>query len=340
MILHSLRIGLTLCCCFVVGCVQRTENEVVVYCALDQEFAAPILGGFSRAQTPLITPRPKFDVESTKTVGLVNRILAEQSRPQCDVFWNNEIMHTIRLQKAGLLVPDAFKIPATWPSDLRAKDGSWCGFSARARVLIVNQKLLPDPNDWPTSVNDLTLEKWKGKCGVARPLAGTTATHFVVLDQILGTEGARAFYDQVAANAVILSGNKQVAQSVSEGKLAWGLTDTDDAVVEKDHGLPVTMVWPDQAPGQPGTLRIPNTVGVIQGSPHPQAARLLASYLISPATEERLAMGDSAQIPIGDNVEYQPRILSDKPIRWMAADFEQAAERWETLSKAFAEQFP
>ncbi len=47
----------------------------------------------------------KFDVESTKTVGLVNQIIAEQKTPVCDLFWNNEIMHTVRLQKLGLLEP-------------------------------------------------------------------------------------------------------------------------------------------------------------------------------------------------------------------------------------------
>ncbi len=45
----------------------------------------------------------KFDVESTKTVGLVEAIIAERERPRCDLFWNNEILNTVRLEKLGLL---------------------------------------------------------------------------------------------------------------------------------------------------------------------------------------------------------------------------------------------
>ena len=34
--------------CLASGCVPEAENEVVIYSALDQEFAAPILSAFSR----------------------------------------------------------------------------------------------------------------------------------------------------------------------------------------------------------------------------------------------------------------------------------------------------
>ncbi|MBU0616198.1 MAG: iron transporter, partial [Planctomycetes bacterium] len=79
------------------GCEQQAQSpgqsadtaldEVVVYTALDRQFSEPILADFT-AQTG-IKVRPVYDTESTKTVGLVNRIRAEKVRPRCDVFWNN-----------------------------------------------------------------------------------------------------------------------------------------------------------------------------------------------------------------------------------------------------------
>ena len=118
---------------------------MVVYSALDQEFAFPILNAFERStdhQTGVIS---KFDVESTKTVGLVNLIIAEEEAPICDLFWNNEIMHTVRLQKLGLLQPRKWDVEPGYPTDMIASDGSWCGFAARARVLIVNTDLIKRP---------------------------------------------------------------------------------------------------------------------------------------------------------------------------------------------------
>jgi iron(III) transport system substrate-binding protein len=70
---------------------------VVVYSALDREFAEPVLKAYEK-QTG-VTVASKFDIESTKTVGLVNLILAESARPRCDLFWNNEIPNTARMHE-------------------------------------------------------------------------------------------------------------------------------------------------------------------------------------------------------------------------------------------------
>ncbi|MEZ6091743.1 MAG: extracellular solute-binding protein [Pirellulaceae bacterium] len=314
------------------GCVPRPENEVVVYSALDQEFAAPILSSFDRHVDGEIKVNARFDIESTKTIGLVNRILAERDRPVCDLFWNNEIIHTVRLQKEGLLQPIDWPVDSVWPDGCIASDGTWCGFAARARILIVNRDLLPDEDQWPTSILDLADPKWKDQCAIARPLFGTTATHFAVLENHFGKEEAEALFRRIHDNAVTVSGNKQVAQAVSSGRIAWGLTDTDDAVIERDLGLSVDIIFPDQQPDQMGTLRIPNTLAVLKDAPHPVAAEQLALFLMSPETEMRLAMGNSAQIPLYRGVKHQPRVLPSQSVRWMKPNFEQAAEAWETLA--------
>lgn len=320
------------------GCVRRAENEVVVYTALDQEFSAPILDGFTRANDKKILPVAKFDVESTKTIGLVNRIIAEKDRVACDLFWNNEILHTVRLQKLGLLQPHRWQVPSDWPAV--ASDGSWCGFAARARVLIVNTNLLSDPSTWPQSVRELSDPEWKDRCAMARPLFGTTATHAAVLFATLGEEEATTFLREIAQNAAILSGNKQVAQQVALGKFAWGITDTDDAIIEVEAGMPAAIVFPDQMPNEWGTLLIPNTIAILKGAPHPVAAAKLADYLMTPQTEDRLAMGDSAQIPLSREASTQPRVVPPEGARWMKVDYEQAAEQWEKVARVLTEIFP
>ena len=315
---------------FATGCVPTAESDVVVYSAADQEFARPILQAFERGVDHDIGVAAKYDIESTKTVGLANQILAEFKTPVADVFWNNEVLHTIRLQQEGILASRNWKLPPGFPSDMRARDGTWCGFAARARVLIVNTERLPDRDQWPRSVDELMDPKWKDRCGMARPLFGTTATHFAVRATRRGIDETLSDLKTIADNAAILSGNKQVALSVSSGSLDWGLTDTDDAIIEKDGGYPVEIVFPDQGSSQVGTLRIPNTVAVLQNAPHPVAAGRLADHLVSPETEERLAMGDSSQIPLFREVEFPPRVLPRDPVRWMKVDFEAAAEIWPT----------
>lgn len=195
------------------GCWSSTGPEVVVYSALDREFSEPILDSFE--QRTGIKVLANYDVESQKTVGLVNRIIQESNRPRCDVFWNNEILHALRLDELGLLQPHPSAAARHFPDGYRPADGSWHGFAARARVLIVNTEVLPDPTEWPTSVEDLAKPIWKDKVAIAKPLFGTTASHAAVLFAAWGDERARKFFQHVQQNAHVLSGNKQVAQSVS-----------------------------------------------------------------------------------------------------------------------------
>jgi len=332
-------IGVLIIC----GCVNHPENAVVIYSAADREFSQPILKAFERRfpGTDLVA---QFDVEATKTVGLATRIASESNQPRCDVFWNNELMHTLSLEKKGLLRKIDWDIPSNWPRDMRSPEGTWVGIAARARVLIVNRKLLPDMAQWPNSVMELADEKWAGQCSLAYPLFGTTATHFTILMDQLGQEKATEFFRQVTERAVVLSGNKQVAQQVASGRLAWGLTDTDDALLEIDAGMPVELLFPDQEPHQLGTLRIPNTVAVIANSPHPVAATQLANFLVSEDTEGRLAMGSSGQFPIRPEHPQASRAQVDssgkrRMIRWMEADFSSASDRWPDASQLLNEIF-
>lgn len=326
-------LGLSLMTCgLLAGCVGKREDTVVLYSAADREYAAPILAGFERRQEGLDLAI-QYDVESTKTVGLVTRIESEASRTRCDVFWNNEIMHTLRLEKAGLLRKISWDVPSDWPRSMRSPDGTWIGFAARGRVLLVNRELLPDASQRPTSVEDLADPRWAGKCCLALPLYGTTATHFAVLSTKLGDEKSKKLFQAIQQNASVLAGNKQVALAVSSGQMAFGLTDTDDALIEIAAGLPVEIVFPDQAPDQPGALRIPNTIAVLKDAPHPVAAAALANYLVSEDTEGRLAMGPSGQFPIRPGHPQRSAAQQDRNVRWMDVDFEAAADRWESLAK-------
>lgn len=318
------------------GCWSDRGPTVVVYCALDGEFSEPILRSYAEATA--VDVRANFDVESTKTVGLVNRIIQEKAKPRCDVLWNNEILHTLRLQRQGLLAPHVSPAADPYPPNYRCPDGYWHGFAARARVLIVNTDLVR-PDHQPDSILDLVDPRWKGRVGVAKPLFGTTATHAAVLFAAWGETRAQEFFTQLKENAQILGGNKQVALSVARGDLAFGWTDTDDAIIEIEAGRPVSMIFPDQNPDGLGTLFIPNTVAIIQGGPHPESAHQLVDYLLSAEVEERLAAGPSAQFPINPEVNVGSRAAGTDPVRWMDVDFFAAADQWDTAAAWLRDTF-
>jgi iron(III) transport system substrate-binding protein len=325
------------------GCIPRSENDVVLYCSTDRQFAEPILNAFERREGHPEVAR-QFDVENSKTLGLATRILEEKTIPRCDVFWSGEILHTIRLQRAGVLESRNWRLPADWPKAFVASDGAWVALGARARVILVNKNRLPNESDWPQSLGELTAPKWKGECGMAKPLYGTTATHMTTL-ATLGLEGSfkrggfETWLSQVKANSVVLGGNKQVATAVASGELSWGLTDTDDALIEIEGGAPVAVVYPDQGPDQAGCLLIPGTVAVIKNGPHRIAAKLLADYLASAETERRLTLGNAAQFALWPNNDKSIAKQAAE-LKTMNVDFEKVAENWDETFRLLQKAFP
>jgi iron(III) transport system substrate-binding protein len=320
------------------GC-SRKEPRVVLYCSQDKEFAEPIFDAFKSQNKLGVAVR--YDTEANKSVSLYRELVAEKNRPRCDVYWNNEIVSTIRLQKQGLLEPYDSPSAAPYPAWARAKDHTWHAFAARARILIVNTKLVK-AGERPTSLLDLTHEKWKGKVVISKPQFGTGATQVACLFDVLGPEGAKKYYRDLKNNGLQLApGNKQVAEWVGQGRtptgqeVAVGVTDTDDALEEVREGRPVVIVFPDRKGSNDnpklGTLFIPNTLMVIKGAPNGQGARKLVDYLLSAEVETKLAEGPSGQIPLNPDVKAKlpAQIETPATAKPMAVDWERAAELWD-----------
>ena len=221
----------------------------------------------------------------------------------------------------------------------QSANGDWHGFAARARILIVNKTLVKEA-ERPRLVEDLGDPKWRGRVGIAKPLFGTTATHAACLFAVWGDDRAKAFFLRLKENQIqVLGGNKQVAVNVGNGKLALGMTDTDDALEEIRGGQPVEIIYPDQQPDGMGTLFIPNTLAIVKGCPHPAEARRLVEYLLSPEVEAKLAVGPSGQIPLNPRVKVKPKVETPETIRAMKVDFAAAADKWETTAKFLRDEF-
>lgn len=312
-------------------------RSVVVYASLDQPFSEPVLKLFEERTG--IHVEALYDLEANKTVGLVNRILAERGRPRADVFWNNEPVHTVKLTRLGLL--DRFESPerAEIPLTFRDRGQRWYGFGARARVLLVNTELVPE-EDSPRSIFDMAHPRWKGKCAMAKPLFGTTATHMAALLASLGPDRTRSFLTALVNNQVRLAdGNASVRDMVVRGEVHFGLTDTDDALAPVRKGEPVRIVFPDQADGATGTLLLPNTVAVLKGAPHPEEARDLARFIMSREVEELLAAGPSAQVPVREDGALPPLLAGVASLRTMDVPIDRVADELDPALRLVQEVF-
>ena len=291
---------------FFTGC-GGNRPVVVVYAAQDRVYAEPLLRGFGEQQG--VDVRTVYDNEATKTTGLANRLLAEAARPQADLWWSNEELRTRLLVRSGHLGSD------------------WIAFGRRERVLVVAAGTNGVPLPANPGLATLTNAAFRGRVAMAYPLFGTTATHLALLRERWGAAAWEAWCRALQANRPLLvDGNSVVVQRVARGDALVGLTDSDDVASAIREGLAVRAVAlpPDDA------LVIPNTVAIVKGATHEDAARRVAAFVRSPAAMERMVQAGALDAGPGDGSTGVPteaqwaRTLDtfDASVRWLADTFQ------------------
>ena len=298
------------------------SKTVTVYVSEDQVFSEPILKDFERETG--IRVKAVYDTEEAKSTGSMNRLIAEQDNPQADVYWANEPIRAEALKQKEITAPYVSPNVKDIPAVFKDPEGYWTGFSARARVLVVNNNVKDKPRTILAYIDPL----WKGKAVIANPLFGTTTSQIAALFTIWGNDQAKEFMAALKRNRVAISTNNgESADFVATGQYDFSLVDSDDAVNRMQRGQPVTMVYPDQGENGIGCFIVPNAAMLIKGAPHPETAKKLIDYLLSRETERKLAFANCAQIPLHPGVRMPPELKPIKDIKVMQVNYAKVAEK-------------
>ncbi|MFG0250905.1 MAG: extracellular solute-binding protein [Phycisphaeraceae bacterium JB051] len=280
------------------------QGELTVYCAHDSVYSEPILKQFEKETGIKLNIR--FDTEATKSLGLTESLIREKDNPRCDVFWNNEILGTLDLQSKGILEPYKGQGYERIPAAFKHPDGLWTGFAARLRVWIINTNMI---SATPQAIDVIMEKENLDRVTIAKPLYGTTRTHYTVLWQTLGEDGLKDWHEEMKSRGMIIAqSNGQTKNLVAQGNCTIGWTDTDDFFVAKDEGRSVEML-PYRLEDSEQTICIPNTVMMVKQCPQPELAKKLIDYLLSERVEIQLSHSTARQIPLGSVDEEQ---LSDE----------------------------
>jgi iron(III) transport system substrate-binding protein len=308
------------------SCRPTSSRTVVVYVSEDQVFSEPILKDFERETG--ITVKSAFDTEESKSTGVTNRLIAEKDNPQADVYWANEPVRAEALKHRGVSTPYLSASAEGIADEFKDPDHYWTGFSARARLLLVNAKSTIKP----ASVMAYADSSAKGHAAIANPLFGTTTAYVAALFTIWGNERGRTFMNEIKNNGVkITTSNGESADFVAGGQVDFSLVDSDDAVNRKKQGKPVEIVYPDQDPNGLGVLILPNAVALIKGGPHPENGKQLIDYLLSKSTERKLAFADCAQIPLHSGVDTPPEVRRIEDIKSMRVGYADLARTMDEI---------
>jgi iron(III) transport system substrate-binding protein len=136
--------------------ILRASSEINLYSSRHYDTDEALYSDFTKATGITVN---RIDAKAEE---LIERMKAEGVNSPADVFISVDAGNIERANRENLLQPIASEVLSRRiPSHLRHADGSWFGFSKRARIIVVSKDRM-DPKDAST-YEALADEKLKGK---------------------------------------------------------------------------------------------------------------------------------------------------------------------------------
>lgn len=289
--------------------------------------------------TPYYTQLNKIKVEqihlndgtAPDTSGVTSSRELLKNHSAADVYWSGDALYCEYLKQQGLTIP--YHTTSNIPSSFRDPDDNWVGLAPRIVVLLVRTDI--KRANRPTSIRAYVDAAWKGKGVIADPLKGSMRAHFAELASLWGDQQLVAFYKQLRDNGTkIATSQEESADMVVEGDAEFALVDSDVALSRVRKNLPVEMDYPDQSPGEIGTLVMPNGLCIIKGCKNLPAARRLVDYLTSTEGERRITALSQAQVPLNEGLGTEsPNMWRIEALHTVHTDYANAAKKLDQLEK-------
>jgi iron(III) transport system substrate-binding protein len=304
----------------------KTEGKVTWYTSTPIKTAQKL--------TELFEKQTGIHVELFRSGGsaILRRFMQEHSSGlnAADVMTTSDPANSNKLAAQGVFVPfkpDSFdKIPDV------AKDpnGAWVAQRLNMMVIYVRTDKV-DKADYPKTWSDANDAKYKGKLAMTDP--SFTSLQLMVVSTLSKKLGW-SYYEKLKANGImIVQSNQQVLDTIKSGErvIALGALDSYAADARK-LGHPIQSIYPAD-----GTFIIPSPTAIIKDSPHPNAAKAFANFMVSEAAQKLFPAGGgyAARIDI-DPPANSPKLGDVKP---MPIDYEQIAKESAAVKKKFNEIF-
>ena len=215
---------------------------------------------------------------------VLRRFLQEYQAGQAgaDVITMSDSGAATGLTRKGVFVP--FK-PAGFDKvvdDAKDKDGAWIAQRVHLIGMPVRTDLMAE-KDRPKTWSDLKEPRFKGK--MVMPDPSFTAIQLTVvgmLSQKLGWD----FYKALRVNdTMIVQGHQQVYKTMQQGERVLGAEGSDPRSFNDGKDLPnQAMIYPTE-----GVFTVCSPVAIIKNAKNPNAAKLFAQFMLSPAAQQIIA---------------------------------------------------
>jgi iron(III) transport system substrate-binding protein len=258
----------------------KDEGEVVIYGPTQDQYTGVYEKFEEEYPGVTVTEVDIFGAE------LDSRLDAEISAggPEVDLIQDG-VANAARRAKEGLFAAYVPATPADIPAELIGQDEQWIVGSRSLYGPIYNTEKVAE-DEVPATWADLTKPEWSGRMGTSDPTesGGTSQSMAAAFDAgAIDEEWLKDLRDQVSPRTY--PSVAAVVQAVLAGEVDLGLVASHAAVVQQqNNGAPIAF-----AALEDGSFMLEFGIGVVDGSPHPNAGRLLESWLLSEAGQAAIA---------------------------------------------------
>jgi iron(III) transport system substrate-binding protein len=278
------------------------EGTVVWYSTLIvNQIVRPMAEAFEKKYPGI---KVQYSRATSSDVALKIRNEARARRTQADLFdGSNKVF---LLEDAGLVADYRPLAAADWPADLRDRNGRWTALNMFYWTAAVNTNTVK-AEDIPRTYEDLLNPRWKGQIAWTYDLTPGGPPGFIyniltTMGKDKGMDYLRAFAKQ--APVTIPAAQRVVLDKVISGEYPLAVMILNyHATISIGQGAPVK--WLRMEP----LLQSMSLISVVNNSPHPNAARLFAEFMLSDEGQKVLA--DNDYIPASPRVPA--KVPQNKP---------------------------
>lgn len=262
-----------------------SQSSLVIYSGRSEEFIAPFFAEFT-SKTGI-----KLDIRYGDSAALAAQILEEGENSPADLFISQDAGALGAVSAAGILTKLDPSLLEKVANNYRSPNLDWVGLTGRARVFAYSPERV---DELPSSVDELTLPKWRGRLAIA-PTNSSFQAFVTAMIQLRGEVATESWLRAIADNSPkYYEKNSLIVAAIDAGEVDAGLTNHYYIwEVEQELGRPIKVANAFFAPGDVGNLINVSGAAILRTSPNQGRASELISYLLSIDTQKRFVTDTS-----------------------------------------------
>jgi len=305
----------------------KAEKKVAHYTSDDLTIASRV-GKLFEQKYPGIS----FQLERSGAERNYQRISQEYASDihAVDVITSSDLSYIVSWKQSGILSAYVPQEVTSWPAAGRDPDGFYAKPFYTLMVPGYSTRLVK-PEDAPKTWTDLLDPKWKGKIVKAHPgYSGTIMTGTYALSRALGW----GFYERLAKQGVMqVQSAIDPPHRVAQGERAIMADASENTSVRvQEAGGTLAIFYPPE-----GVPVVPIATAVMTKAPHPNAARLLAHFIMSPEVQQIYVDGGARSF--SPTVNIPANRTPDAQIKLLHSDPAEVARETENIRKLYTRYF-